>query len=76
MGTARLEGDPGNRGRPAAARVASSNADIWRRLRRESDRGIVPLKPSNSGGGKAPDFWYAFDGREDRVIGDEPGNTG
>ena len=52
------------------------NADIWRRLRRESDRDIVPMKPGNSGGGKAPDFWCAFDGREDRVIGDEPGNTG
>jgi hypothetical protein len=76
MGTARLEGDPGNRGRPGAARVASSNADIWRRLRWESDRDIVPKKPGNSGGGKAPDFWCAFEDGEDRVIGDEPGNTG
>jgi RNA-directed DNA polymerase len=37
---------------------------------RESDRCIVPLKPGNSGGGKAPDFWYAFEEGEDRVIGE------
>jgi hypothetical protein len=30
----------------------------------------------NSGGGKDPDFWSAFEDGEDRVIGDEPGNTG
>jgi hypothetical protein len=34
------------------------------------------MKPGSSGGGKAPDFWYAFDDREDRVIGDEPRDTG
>jgi hypothetical protein len=51
------------------AGAATSNADNGRRLRRESDRDIVPMKPGNSGGGKAPDFWYAFDDREDRVIG-------
>ena len=48
---------------------------MGRRLRRESDRAIVPLKPGNAGGGKDPDFWNAFDDGEDRVIGDEPGNT-
>jgi hypothetical protein len=53
-----------------------SNTDLGRRLRRESDRDIVPMKLCNSGGGKVPDFWHAFDEREDQVIGDEPGNTG
>jgi hypothetical protein len=33
------------------------------------------MKPGNAGGGKDPDFWNAFDDGEDRVIGDEPGNT-
>jgi hypothetical protein len=34
------------------------------------------MKPGNSGGGKDPDFWSAFEDGEDRVIGDEPGNAG
>ena len=46
------------------------------RCARESDRGVVPLKPGNSGGGKDPDFWNAFEDGEDQVIGDEPRNTG
>ena len=33
---------------------------------RESDRGVVPLRPGNSGGGMAPDFWCAFDVDEDQ----------
>jgi hypothetical protein len=37
---------------------------------RESDRCIVPSKPGNSDGGKAPDFWHAFEKGEDRVIGE------
>ena len=48
---------------------------LWRRVGRESDRGTVLLNPGNSGGGKAPDFWYAFEDGEERVIGDEPRNT-
>jgi hypothetical protein len=51
------------------------DADFGRRLRRESDRAVVPMKPGNSGGGKDPDFWNAFEDGEDQVIGDEPGNT-
>jgi hypothetical protein len=39
---------------------------------RESDRGIVPMKPGNSDGGKAPDFWSANEEGKDQVIGDEP----
>ena len=52
------------------------DADLGRRLRWESDGDIVLMKPGNSGGGKDPDFWSAFEDGEDRVIGDEPGNTG
>ena len=37
---------------------------------------VVPVKLGNAGGGKDPDFWSAFEDGEDRVIGDEPGNTG
>jgi len=52
------------------------DADFGRRLWRESDRAVVPMKPGNAGGGKDPDFWNAFEDGEERVIGDEPGNTG
>jgi hypothetical protein len=33
------------------------------------------LKPGNAGGGKDPDFWYAFEEGKVKVIGDEPANT-
>jgi hypothetical protein len=46
-----------------------------RRLWRESDRVIRPLKPGNAGGGKGPGFWCAFEDGEVEVIGNEPGNT-
>ena len=46
-----------------------------RRLWRESDRVIRPLKPGNAGRGKDPDFWCAFEEGEVKVIGDEPANT-
>ena len=52
------------------------DADLGRRLRWESDGDIVLMKPGNSGGGKDPDFWSAFEDGEGWVIGDEPGNTG
>src|SRR3954447_779515 len=48
---------------------------VRRRSGRESDRVMVPLRPGNAGGGKDPDFWRAFDGGEDEVIGGEPANT-
>jgi hypothetical protein len=38
---------------------------MWRRIGRESDRGTVLLNPGNAGGGKAPDFWYAFEDGEE-----------
>ena len=33
------------------------------------------MKPGNAGGGKDPDFWYAFEEGKVKVIGDEPENT-
>ncbi len=51
------------------------NVATGRRLWRESDRVVRPLKPSNVGGGKDPDFWCAFEDGEVVVIGDEPENT-
>ena len=33
------------------------------------------MKPGNAGGGKDPDFWYAFQAGKVKVIGDEPANT-
>jgi len=75
MDTARWKGDAGNRGRPVAGEDRDLDADIGRRLRRVSDRVMVPQKPGNSGGGKDPDFWRAFEDGEVGVIGDEPCNT-
>jgi hypothetical protein len=62
-------------GDPSRARVATSTLPSGRRLRRVSDRVTVLWKPGNSGGGKGPDFQYAFEVGEDEVIGDEPYNT-
>ncbi len=42
------------------------NGAAEQRSMRESDRGVVPLKPGNSGGGKAPDFWCVFEANEVR----------
>ena len=75
VGTARRKGDAGNRGRPLWDEGRGLNVAAGRRSGRESDRVVGPLKPGNAGGGKDPDFWCAFDGDEDVVIGDEPGNT-
>ena len=47
-----------------------------RRSLRASDRVIRALMPGNAGGAKDPDFRYAFEVGEVKVIGDEPGNTG
>ena len=66
VGTACRKGDPGNRGRPVAGEGSGLNVVAGRRLRRESDRVVVPLRPGNAGGGKDPDFWCAFEGAEDR----------
>jgi len=40
------------------------NGAVWHRSTRESERVVVPLKPGNSGGGKAPDFWCVFEANE------------
>ena len=74
VGMARRKGDAGNGGDPSDRR-SRLHRRRWRRIGRESDRGVVPLKPGNSGGGKAPDFWCAFEDSEVKVIGDKPRNT-
>src|SRR5918994_7549055 len=73
-GTARRTGDARNWGDPLGRGERPQRRDR-RRFGRESDRVVVPLRPGNAGGGKDPDFWCAFDGGEDEVIGEEPGNT-
>ena len=67
---ARGDGHPGNVGDPCG-QDRNLNARRWRAVR-ESDRRIVLMKPGNSGGGKAPDFWHAFEEGKDQGIGDEP----
>ena len=75
LDTARSKGDTGHRGRPVAGEGSGLNVACRRRLERESDRVIRPLRPGNAGGGKDPDFWCAFEDGEVKVIGDEPANT-
>ena len=69
-----VRADAGNGGDPSGRR-SQLQRRFWRRIGRESDRGTVPLNPGNAGGGKAPDFWCAFDDGEEGVIGDESRNT-
>jgi hypothetical protein len=76
LGTARRKSDAGNRGIPASTGGRSFDIVLGRWVERESDRVIRPVMPGNAGGGKDPDFWYAFDGSEEQVIGEEPRNTG
>ena len=72
--TARWNGGAGNWGRPVSIGEKLQRR-ARRRIGRESDRVVVPLRPGNAGGGKGPDFWHAFEEGEDEVIGDEPCNT-
>ena len=74
VGMARRKGDAGNGGGPSCRR-SRLHRRLWRRIGRESDRGTVLLNPGNAGGGKAPDFWYAFEDGEEAVIGEEPRKT-
>jgi hypothetical protein len=74
VGTARRKGEAGNGGDPSGRRSRLQRR-LGRRIGRESDRGTVLLNPGNSGGGKAPDFWCAFEDGEERVIGHAPRNT-
>src|ERR1700682_3558770 len=62
-------------GGPSGPEVAAPTPHASGGLGRVSDRVIVPSRPGNSGGGKNPDFWYAFDDGEEGVIGDEPRNA-
>ena len=66
VGTACLKGEPGNWGRPVAGEGSGLNVVAGRRLRRVSDRVVILLRLGNASGGKDPDFWYAFEGAEDR----------
>ena len=54
-----IGGDPSRRGLAAPP-------SHRRRVGRESERAIRPLRPGNAGGGKGPYFWCALEGAEDR----------
>ena len=66
MGTARRDRWSGKRGRPVLDEGSGLNGAFRHRSMRESDRGVVPLKPGNAGGGKVPDFWCVCDADEVR----------
>jgi hypothetical protein len=59
-------------GGPFGSEVAAPTPHMSGGFERVSDGVIVPSRPGNAGGGKGPDFWYAFDDGEVRVISDEP----
>jgi hypothetical protein len=61
MGTARRDRGSRKRGRPVLDEGSGLNAAEGHRSERESDRVVVPSKPGNAGGGKAPDFWCVFE---------------
>jgi hypothetical protein len=65
-GTARRDRGSRKRGRPVAGEGSGLNDAGWHRSTRASDRGVVPSKPGNAGGGKAPDFWCVFEANEVR----------
>src|SRR6478752_723940 len=46
-----------------------------RSSKESSSTSLGSMRPGNAGGGKDPDFWRAFNGGEETVIGDEPANT-
>src|SRR3954452_2502657 len=54
-------------GRPVST-GAGNTTSHRRRVGRESERAIRPLRPGNAGGGKGPHFWCALDGAEDRGL--------
>ena len=76
IGNGTSEERDGSSGETRGGRGSDLDVIAGWRPGRESERGVVPLRPGNSGGGKAPCFRRAFEEGEDRVIGDEPGNTG
>ncbi len=66
VGTACRKGEPGNWGRPAVGEGSDLDVVVGRRLRRVSDRAVVPTRLGNASGGKGPDFWRAFEAVEER----------
>ena len=66
VGTACRKGEPGNRGSPTSREGSGLIAVVGRLRGWVSDRVVVPLRPGNSGGGKGPDFWCAFEEGEGR----------
>ena len=67
-GLARGQVDRGarERGRSACGEGSGLTGAEGHRSARKPDRGVVPPNPGNSGGGKAPDFWYVFEANEVR----------
>jgi hypothetical protein len=64
VGTARRKGDAGNVGDPQGWDVSLIEAAM--RTPWESERAVVPLKPSNAGGGESPCFRHAFEEVDER----------
>ena len=64
VGTARRDRGSRKRGRSTCDEGSDLNDAVRRRSVWKSDRIVVPLKPGNSGGGKDPDFWCAFEADE------------
>jgi hypothetical protein len=66
VGTARRDRGTRKRGRSTCDEGSGLNGAAMRRSVWKSERVVVPLKPGNAGGGKAPDFWCVFEADEVR----------
>ena len=67
MRAASQEGNLSNVGDPLfRCGVVARNRGVSFWPGRKSERGIVPVRSGNADGGKAPCFWYAFEGYEMR----------
>jgi len=66
MRMARWEGILGNVGDPSWVWGRGPQQDLRCWPERESERGIVPGKFRKRDGGKAPYFWHASEGEEER----------
>jgi hypothetical protein len=61
VGTARWQGNAREPGETRVCGDCHPERHAWWRHARESDRSIRPLRPSNAGGGKGPDFQHALE---------------
>lgn len=63
-------------GKSEVSEVAAPSVPKGSRASRMAEGVVVPSKPGNTGGGKGPCFWCAFDGSEETAIDNTSSNAG